>query len=303
MHNFSTIKKLLTHANKMSKRYSMTTPILIFSIIASVIFITVSYPNGAYAKDRKREELTKDVKTSALETDKIKETELFYHTGSTSEEVTVEPEYEMISGYTSATLNVREEPSTDSEVLDMIPFNTEIEFVEYNDKWHIYFTEDGKKAYISSRYVSTEELSYTSLDVTNDERKSYMDYKAITSKRSNQYKLQNQKAYTDDNGIRMVNNRYLVALGSAYSHSVGQYLDIVLKNGTVIPCMVGDCKSNSHTKNGNQQGLDGSTAEFIVETDLISDEVKSSGDCSYVDESWNSPVVEVRLYNSNSFRY
>lgn len=217
-----------------------------------------------------------------------------------SEDLVESKSHILYSGYTTAPLNIREEPSMDSEIAGIIPFNVEVEFTEYNNDWYEMHL-NGREVYLYSEYVSTEEIPYISKDVSGDVRKSFMDYSLITSPKSRQYKLQSGKAYTGDDGIRMINGRYLVALGSNFSRDIGQYLDLVLENGTVIPCILGDCKADAYTMNNNSQGLDGSTAEFIIQTSSISKKVKSSGDCSNVDESWNSPVVEIRLYKKNVF--
>lgn len=62
--------------------------------------------------------------------------------------------------------------------------------------------------------------------------KTYEPYTTITSVNSWQYKLQ-QKAYTNEDGFRMINGRYMIATGSGVSHDIGRYIDIVLENGTV----------------------------------------------------------------------
>lgn len=48
-------------------------------------------------------------------------------------------------------------------------------------------------------------------------QKTYMDYRKITSTGTYEYKLQNTVAYTnDDDGIRMINGRYCIAIGTAF---------------------------------------------------------------------------------------
>ena len=68
-----------------------------------------------------------------------------------------------------------------------------------------------------------------------------MGYKTITDKTSKQYELQ-QMAYTDEEGFRKIDNRYCVAIGTAFGVYTGQMLDVELENGTVIECIVGDIK-------------------------------------------------------------
>ncbi len=133
------------------------------------------------------------------------------------------------------------------------------------------------------------------IEITEDKRKSYMSYKAITNTSSPQYKLQ-ERAYTDpETGIRMVGDRYCVATGSGFSHTIGTYLDVTLDSDVVFECIVGDAKDNRHTINSHLQGLDGSTIEFIVDTDALPEEVRQSGDLSSLDE-WDSKVVSIVKY-------
>lgn len=110
--------------------------------------------------------------------------------------------------------------------------------------------------------------------------KTHMSYTAITSKNSPQFKLQ-QAAYTDTSGIRMVDDRYMIAVGTYYADFVGQDLNIVMKNGEQIKCIVGDFKADSHTddmhmyhiggyENGAYYAGDGSVIEFIVDSRIYS---------------------------------
>ena len=99
----------------------------------------------------------------------------------------------------------------------------------------------------------------------------------------------------------MVNGRYCIALGSYYTHSVGQYVDLVLENGNIIPAIIGDCKRDIDTVNGCSMGVDGGVAEFVVDTDVLSSRVKQMGDVSYTSDAWMSNVVEIRIYNKNVF--
>lgn len=127
--------------------------------------------------------------------------------------------------------------------------------------------------------------------------KSYMNYTAITNKNSKQYKLQ-QIAETDENGFRLVEERYCVAVGSFCDMNIGQYFNLILENGIEIPCIMGDLKADIHTDNDNIFTLSNKCcSEFIIDRKMLNDKVKQSGDCSSLVESWNSPVIEIRVYN------
>ena len=116
-----------------------------------------------------------------------------------------------IDGYTTANVNVRKEPSMDSEILEIFPFNKHVQFFQYDDEWvsinYCLSNEDEINvitAYIKAEYVSIEECPYTSYLTPNNVIKSYMDYGCI--KTWKQHDLQ-QIAYTGQYGIRQVNGR------------------------------------------------------------------------------------------------
>ena len=130
--------------------------------------------------------------------------------------------------------------------------------------------------------------------------KSYMSYRAICLNGSNELYLQRNYAITDENGLRTINNRYCVAMGTYFNLSIGQYFDLVLANGTVIPCIMSDTKSDKHTDSNNVYTVHSNCcSEFIVDTNYLSQNVKNRGNISYVFEEWNSPVVSVIAYEKN----
>lgn len=131
-------------------------------------------------------------------------------------------------------------------------------------------------------------------------KKTYMSFRAITDFTSKQYVLQ-QKAYTDEFGFRKIGNRYLVAIGTAFNASVGQYFDAELENGTIIECIVGDIKADEDTDKSNVFTKQGCCLEFIVNTKTLEPLVKKMGDCSYLHEEWNSPCFQYKIYNLTEF--
>ncbi len=61
---------------------------------------------------------------------------------------------------------------------------------------------------------------------------------------------------TGDRGIATINGRYLVAVSTTFG-GVGDYIDIVLINGEVIPCIIADAKSandRNYTPYGHRLG-------------------------------------------------
>ena len=136
--------------------------------------------------------------------------------------------------------------------------------------------------------------------------KSYEDYRLITWTGGPHYKLQHQYAYTNSDGIRMADGRYCIALGSYFVTRIGQYVDIVLENGTIIPCILGDQKSDNHTDALHIAHPDGSIVEFIIDKNVISSKVYNkehtgSGNVSDCYAEWRSPVVQVIVYDINIF--
>ena len=209
---------------------------------------------------------------------------------------------EHFDGWTITNVNVRSEPSTDCEVLEVYPFNTPIQYYKFNDEWAKIVYPTGY-AYMSLQYMSNEKLNYRDYTVPiTSGFKSYMPYTAITSKSSPQYKLQ-QIAYTGTYGIRQYDNRYCVAIGTAFNADVGTYFDLILANGTVIPCIVADIKADRHTDSNNMVTIaNGCLTEFIVDSSTLNRNAKRMGDISYCNEDWDSRVEKIRVYDKNVFR-
>lgn len=153
---------------------------------------------------------------------------------------------------------------------------------------------------LTAKYVNYE--TYDAPE--NSGFKSFMDYRTITNTESQQYKLQQHYAYTGEHGIRMADSRYIVAIGTYFTSDVGQYFDIILENGTVIPCILGDQKADVDTDSNNIiTKHNGCMSEFIVDSDMLNDDVKFYGDMSYCSNDWDSPIKTIKVYNRNIFEY
>lgn len=138
----------------------------------------------------------------------------------------------------------------------------------------------------------------------SDTKMSYEDYGMISDPSSDQYKLQNWYGYTDyTTGIRMVNGRYCIAIGSYYSTSIGQYIDVVLENGAYIPCIVADCKADYDTLNGaGQIGANNGMIEFVVDSSALPAMVSQMGSCEYeFDCQWQSRVSYIKTLNYGTY--
>ena len=155
---------------------------------------------------------------------------------------------------------------------------------------------------MSLQYISNEKLNYRDYTVPiTSGFKSYMPYTAITNKASKQFKLQ-QMASDGTYGIRTVNNRYCVAIGTAFNAQVGTYFDLILANETVISCIVSDIKADKHTDKNNMITVsNGCLTEFIVNSNILDRNAKRMGDISYCCDEWNSRVEKIRVYDKNIF--
>lgn len=199
-------------------------------------------------------------------------------------------------------LNVRKEPNTDSEILDVIPFNKKIKYSNYNKDW-LKIKYNKKIAYVYKKYISKKKIKYTDYSVPNySGYKSWMDYGTITMDGSKQKRLQSEYAYTGNYGIRQINGRYCVAIGSYFTTEVGTYFDLILENGEVIPCILADRKDDSDTDSDNIFTSDnGCATEFVVDEEALKYSALNNGDISSCCEEWDSPVKTIRIYKKNIF--
>lgn len=205
------------------------------------------------------------------------------------------------------TLNIREEPSTKSEILGTLKLNQKVYCAKFNASWHI-FIYHGKYCYISSKYVSKRKTETPKGKVyqvpSNRGFMSYMPYmlssgRSIFSSTSKQRQVQNI-AYTGNYGIRQVNERYCVAIGSYFTSEIGVYFDIVLSNGTVIPCVLADAKANRDTDSTNIITThDGSVAEFIVDNSVLNSNAKRFGNIAMCCDEWQSSIKNIVIYDKN----
>ena len=291
--------------------------VFVIGIVAAILLaITISFAIseclvGYFQRDETEISNTEEVKEtenkrgiSSVIEDSLESNNISGKTKHIEEAVKESPEVEEVKiqqeGWTTTTLNVREEPNTDSNILDTLPFNTYIKYYEYNDEWAEIAYDNGQ-AYISRDYISDEECEFVMYDVPKTRGfKSYMPYTAITNKKSKQYKLQ-QIASTGAYGIRVVDSRYLVAIGTAFNAEVGTYIDLILEDGFVIPCIVGDVKSPRHTDSRNMITMhNGCVSEFIIDSKALHKSIKKSGDVSSCNENWNGCVRAIVVYSKSA---
>ena len=197
--------------------------------------------------------------------------------------------YEEVGYASSGETEVLAETSETSEVIDTISYQDVVEYTQVDEDWIAVETDEGEVGYVASEDVTDQLIQPTNyVQVYGDKRKSWENYKAITG--GKQYQLQ-KIATTGSDGGRMINGRYLIATGSAISHNIGQYVDVVLANGITIPCIIGDAKANVHTDAGNMVGLDGSVVEFIVDKSSLSSTSRQQGNMDFANFGWDSRVI------------
>lgn len=127
--------------------------------------------------------------------------------------------------------------------------------------------------------AEAEEPETVDLPDVDTSVKTYMDYRTITNKKSKQWALQ-EKATTNEDGLRMLDGKYLVAMGTFYSDHVGRMYQIILENGTTFDVIIGDIKDDKDT-DANNQHKDGNVVEFIVDRSKMPRDSKLMGDVSY----------------------
>ena len=130
-------------------------------------------------------------------------------------------------------------------------------------------------------------------------RMSYMDFRTITAPETLQYQLQNDGLTITDpvTGIRKRADRYMIALGQEFGLT-GTEVDVHLKNGVVIPCIIGDSKEYFDTVDGEGRiGNDGGIVEFIVDEGYLPEEVVWLGSNeAQFNFNWQSPVEYIEIY-------
>ena len=131
-------------------------------------------------------------------------------------------------------------------------------------------------------------------NVSDNSFKTYMSYTAITNRNSLQWKMQ-QEAVTTENGFRLYEDRYMIAVGTYYADRCGIKLNVHLENGNIIYCITGDIKQNIHTDASNRYvPANGNVVEFIVDTNKIDTMARRMGNMSY-SENFYGQIVKIEL--------
>lgn len=204
-------------------------------------------------------------------------------------------------GYIINMCSLKFSPSKKSKLWSKLKLNQKVQYADYS-KHHKIVRSGNKVFFINSKNISRRKLKTWDYEVSGDKCKTYESYKAIGTKgRSTQSKLQAQ-AITREDGVRTVDGRVCIAVGSHYKANIGQYVDIHLKNGTVIEAIIGDWKADCHTVNNHTLGLNHDAIEVIVDVHTLKKTSKVSGDMSDLCKAWDSKVTKIVKYDKNYFK-
>lgn len=199
-------------------------------------------------------------------------------------------------GYANTSVNVRASPTKKSKIKYTLSYGTPVKYTSVGNGW----CKIGKKKYVKKKYISKGKPKYKIYNIPEySGMKSFMDYQKITDTSSPQYKLQ-QYAYTGNYGIREIDGRYCVAVGHYITTKIGVYLDLVLDNGTIIPCVLSDQKNPAHTDGIFTLHSD-CASEFVVEEEALNNKASIFGDISKCNSDWDSPVVQIKVYEKRIY--
>ena len=135
--------------------------------------------------------------------------------------------------------------------------------------------EDESKSFdINNLYDYQKEYKSKEIDVCAiGKTKTYMDYRATTSKSSNQYQFMRKNMYVDDKtGFLFDKDGFIgVALGSFYGE-IGDRFYFTLENGAVLPLVKIEEKSDVDTDpTGCYHTCDFSVIEFVIDKDVANE--------------------------------
>ena len=175
-------------------------------------------------------------------------------------------------------------------------------------------TYKGLKTYMDYRTITATASPQYALEHISDDYYEYMNNPEISAEEKAFKPLPDKHIYTDEKGFRRIHcqnpydseyqERYVIALGSGITSKIGQYVDLILENGEVIPCVLGDQKADAHTDLSNKMTSihnpnNACASEFIVEQDKIPANMVANGDSSYALNLVGVKVEDVRVYNKN----
>ncbi len=171
--------------------------------------------------------------------------------------------------------------------------------VVQNKKTYMHVKEKNEKSTIEDEidraYMIPDTFIREDEEVEYNGAKTYESTDKITYGLAGQL---NRSANADSKGFMKVDDRYLVAIGTSHGIEIGQWFDIILENGNIIPCIMGDTKADCDTDESNTFTSHSKCAtEFIVKTDLLGENAKW-GDVSKIVPGWDSKVKWIISYDN-----
>lgn len=140
--------------------------------------------------------------------------------------------------------------------------------------------------------VVVESQPNVEMEANHNDFKSYMSYTAITDKTSAQWQIQ-QRAYTNEDGIRCIDGVPLVAVGTGWGLSVGDSAIVTCDNGNSFRVIIGDIKADIHTMADNKTtAANNCRCEFIVDVNALNKTVKKLGNISAL-KQYSGYVVSI----------
>ena len=284
---------------KNKKNYDILVIGMLIALITMLCVIDWSY-DGKTSKKNVPESIvmsTVDVDSISAHSDEQIETKTTLNIPTSTQTIKQKKKKYKTAYIKANDLNLRKKPNVKSKSIKRLFYGKKIKFIIINKKWSK-IKVDNKVGYVQMKYITTKKIkSKIHTSIPHYKLCSFMDYRCITNTSSRQYKLQ-KKAYTGSYGIRQVDGRYCIAVGSYYTEKIGTYIDLILKNGTVIPCILADCKADRDTDGMNQKTADGSLIEFVVDTPQLSRKVRRRGDVAYAIKKWNSKIVKIKIHKN-----
>ena len=147
----------------------------------------------------------------------------------------------------------------------------------------------------SSTQCETESKTESQITTptNHNDFKSYMPYTTITNEASKQLELQ-QQAYTDSNGLRCIDNRPMIAVGTGWGVSVGDIVLVTCENNNSFEAIIGDIKDNVDTNADNKTTSDNNCrCEFIVDMDKLNSHIKISGNVAVL-KQYSGYVIDIQ---------
>lgn len=134
------------------------------------------------------------------------------------------------------------------------------------------------------RHIKTHLFKMELPQNVSTESKLFTDYRFYNIDGTPHKRLQ-ERAWTDENGLRRFNNDYIVAMGSFYSTSIGDRFKVFLDTGKSFTVIFGDGKWDAdcderhmYTPIVNYDGeVVANLLEFIIDSDVLDPDVYEYG--------------------------